>query len=259
MYKSFNVSIDSDDFNDFLHAGQELHKNNKRIVCDTLDGFKGDDDKLVASKIVAEWFPEVQADVFLSHSHKDENSVIALSGWLKEEFGLTSFIDSCIWGYSEKLLKMIDDQYCYDKKNEIYNYNKRNRSTSHVYMMLSTALTGMIDRCEVVFFVNTPNSFSADNYIESHGTTESPWIYSELAMTRLVRTKKPEQHRQSYMIAEARDSMENYKDLNVEYHADLSHLIPLSKFDLTSWWHANSETGSKSLDALYKQAVIYRG
>ncbi|MFF3703856.1 hypothetical protein [Pseudomonas qingdaonensis] len=256
MFKSFNVSIENDDFDKYLAFGQELHKKNKRIVSNTLENFKGDDDKLIASKIVGEWFPEFKADVFLSHSHKDETSVIALSGWLSKEFGLTSFVDSCIWGYSEKLLKMIDDQYCYDDEKIFYNYYKRNRSTSHVYMMLSTALSRMIDGCEAVFFVNTPNSFSADKYIEAQGTTESPWIYSELAMTRLVRKKTPEEHRSFHMIGEARDSMESHKELNIEYGADLSHLIPLSKEDLDSWVLQNSDTGSRSLNTLYRNKGI---
>ena len=65
----------------------------------------------------ANWFPQIKADIFISHSHKDKGLALALAGWLEETFGLTAFIDSCVWGYANKLLKMIDDEYCYQKKS----------------------------------------------------------------------------------------------------------------------------------------------
>ena len=64
----------------------------------------------------ANWFPQIKADIFISHSHKDEDLALALAGWLKVSFGLTAFIDSCVWGYANDLLKMIDYKYCYQKK-----------------------------------------------------------------------------------------------------------------------------------------------
>lgn len=66
---------------------------------------------LRASEIEDDWFPHINADVFLSHSHKDEKDVIAFAGWLKS-MGVTSFIDSCVWGYANDLLKQIDDEHC---------------------------------------------------------------------------------------------------------------------------------------------------
>ncbi len=41
----------------------------------------------------------------LSHSHKDKKLAIEFAEWLKKEAGLTTFIDSCILGYSNELLK----------------------------------------------------------------------------------------------------------------------------------------------------------
>lgn len=52
------------------------------------------------------WFPKINADIFLSHSHKDEKLIIAFAGWLKDTFNLDVFIDSCIWGYSNDLQKL---------------------------------------------------------------------------------------------------------------------------------------------------------
>lgn len=43
------------------------------------------------------WFPQIKADVFISHSHSDEKLAIIFAGWLYNAFGLTAFIDSCVW------------------------------------------------------------------------------------------------------------------------------------------------------------------
>ena len=56
----------------------------------------------------------------------------------------------------------------------MYDYNKRNYSTSHVHMMLSTALTMMMDEAECVIFLNTPNALSTKDIVHK---TESPWIF----------------------------------------------------------------------------------
>lgn len=82
------------------------------------------------------WFPTINADIFLSHSHSDLEKVKGFAGWLFDTFGLTSFIDSCVWGCCDELLQEIDDKYCWQPKNKTYNYKKRNYTTSHVHMML---------------------------------------------------------------------------------------------------------------------------
>ena len=214
-----------------------------------LVSFKDKDGNLLASEIIAGWFPAIEADVFLSHSHRDEEQVIGLAGWLHKEFQLKSFIDSCIWGRSTDLLRMIDDEYCYNRSTETYSYAKRNRSTSHVYMMLSTALSKMINSCECIIFVNTPNSISPKSYIEGV-TTDSPWIYSEIAMTSIVQKRTPAEHR-GYMIkgAMALDALQ--ESFNVKYDVDLMHLAPLDINDLNEWCSNNNKIGADALDGLY--------
>jgi hypothetical protein len=70
--------------------------------------------------------------------------VLSIAGWLYDNFEIVSFIDTCVCGYSGELLKIIDKEYCYDDDTGFYDYNMRNLSTSHVYMMLSVALSKMI-------------------------------------------------------------------------------------------------------------------
>lgn len=104
------------------------------------------------TKLQENWFPtKHKFNVFLSHSHNDKQLAIALAGFLKDKLGLNAFIDSCLWGYSNDLLKEIDQRYCRHRNGVSFDYNKRNYSTSHVHMMLSIALSRMIDNCEAVF------------------------------------------------------------------------------------------------------------
>jgi hypothetical protein len=250
MYKGFDVRLDDASFSEYLQYGRELHAQNKREVNAVIESFKGESGNLIASKIVADWFPAVKKNVFLSHSHKDESLVIAISGWLHHKLGLTSFIDSCIWGYSEKLLKMIDDTYCLNDEKTMYDYSSRNKSTSHVYMMLSTALAEVINNCECIFFVNTENSLTPQSYIEGNDETYSPWIYSEIAMTRLIQKRQPHEHRGRTIALDS--SNENFsKSFNVEYSIDLEHLTPLNSFDLSLWQSKTTKRGAESLDDLY--------
>lgn len=261
MYAKFNLNPDSETWSNHYDRGKVIHDNNKIIVENNLDVFKNADNSLKAKEIIENWFPKIKADVFLSHSHKDERLVVAFAGWLSDKFGIASFIDSTVWGYSDQLLREIDNKYCQSKSGETYDYNLRNRSTSHVHMMLSTALADMIDQCECVIFVNTPNSFKPVDYFKSEGNTESPWIYSEIAMTRILRKKSLKEHRPRIVIKSTNTALENLKEsresLSLSYEVDLLHLIPLSVSDLTDWeynWR-NKELQkmekSYALDSLY--------
>ncbi|HTF28713.1 MAG TPA: hypothetical protein VK625_07705, partial [Flavitalea sp.] len=98
---------------------------------------------------------------FISHSHSDKEKAIALSGYLFHEFDLRSFVDSCVWGYANDLLKLINDKYCKSLDGKLYDYNKTVFSSSHVHMMLSSAISSMMDRTECLFFYNSPKSISA--------------------------------------------------------------------------------------------------
>ncbi len=252
MYRGFNLELGNINLSEFVEEGRTIHDKNKLLVEEKIDSFKDKNGNLRASEIIAKWFPPIDADVFLSHSHKDEEQVIALAGWLHKKFGLTSFIDSCIWGYSVDLLKIIDDKYCYNSSSKMYDYEKRNRSTSHIYMMLSTALAKMINSCECIMFVNTPNSISPGNYIGDE-TTDSPWIYSEIAMTSIVQKRTPDDHRNKIIKHRYEIAAESFSEsLNVEYDVDLTHLTPLKWSDLISWQSKNTAIGATSLNNLYR-------
>lgn len=143
----------------------------------------GRDNYLNVEKITEDFFPKVEADVFLSHSHHDENDVIKLALCLENK-GLDVFVDSCVWGWADKLLKKIDNEYCL-KDDGLYSYENRNRTTSNVYMILNSALQSTISQCELFLFLHTDNSIKMTSIYSRDQHIASPWIFSELSFAKL--------------------------------------------------------------------------
>lgn len=121
-----------------------------------------------------------------------------LAGYLQEKCDITAFIDSEVWGYSDDLLKKIDHEFCNPYKNEVgeevYDYNRRNRSTALVHLILQGALAKMINRCECMIFIGSPNSLRPSD-IKDENLTYSPWIYSELLMANSFPPRIPERYK----------------------------------------------------------------
>lgn len=256
MYQAFNLSnIDIDDFEylgdkNYYIIGLDLFRDSKKDIQSNLNKYKDMDNSLSAKDMMDDWFEKIDADVFLSHSHKDKELVITLAGWLWEEFGIKSFIDSTVWGYANDLLRSIDNTYCQNGRG--YDYQKRNYSTAHIHMMLSMSLLAMMDKCECLIFVNTPNSFIPSDGLD-RGKTFSPWIFSEIAMSSTLRRNIPYRHRSSIT--------ESLESLLIKHEVDTRHLIPLSKRDLCEWkrQYGTNNTGTPlflnkkhPLDILYK-------
>ena len=246
MYQGFQIKVPETCFRQYEDDGRNAYQSQKNNVRSTIDSFKNSDETLDASKITADWFPNIESDVFISHSKKDSALAVGLAGFLNYEFGLTSFVDSCVWGYSDDLLKLIDDRYCWQPNNRTYNYTKRNRSTSHVNMMLTAALSKEINKSECVIFLNTPSSLLTSDYIDDYAT-DSPWIYVELAMTKLVQKRSPSEHRE---LAKSQVQMD--EALRIRYALDIDHLKEISIDDLKTWRKAmTGVTGPRALDFLY--------
>ena len=252
MFATFKMSpnfFDEKSLEKYYENGIRLYDAQKRMVNQSLDQYLSIDGVLKAVEIEKEWFPEIKADIFLSHSHKDEKQIIALAGFLFSELGLRAFVDSCVWGYADKLLKEIDDKYCAFERNwdgtvELYDYQKRNQSTTHVHMILNGALMKMMDRTECLIFVDTPNSLQTKDI--SMGVTNSGWIYSELLMSSCLEKKQPVRKSIRH------ESYKSFKNtLNVEYDVNISHLIVLTLKDILTAFVEAQSNGTAILDQLY--------
>ncbi len=250
MFVSFDTKIENKEmFNDYLELGKNTFSQDQKNVHDALDKYLLNDDVIDGDAIRRDWFPTIASDIFISHSHLDEDYVIAFAGWLKKNFKLKVFVDSCIWGYSNELLKVIDDKYC---KNDCttYSYEKRNISTSHVHMMLNVALMKMMDKCECVFFVNTSNSLPIVDNIKKTESTLSPWIYSEVEITKYLRQQSPQ--RKGYQCPTNTEFTLEHSELKIQYKINKTHMKKINDKSLEVWLTSCSKY-EHPLDTLYKQ------
>lgn len=244
MYRGYQLAFSVENFcsqKDFelcKKRGEDLMSSKKYEAQKVLRAFVlSDGETIDGSKLQENWFPQVDVDVFISHSYKDEKLAISLAGWLWHTFGITSFIDSYLWGYSNDLLKEIDKEHCRQKGKNTYSYEKRNYSTSHVHMMLSVALTQMIDNAECLFFLNTPNSITPDSIIN---TTESPWIYFEIVTSQLIRKKELTRYRIALNEGQ-RTFSKGGKMPRFQYELPTDHLTNINAHDLEKWQKSWSE------------------
>ena len=163
MYRGFNLR--NIGFN-----GKELSMANtydrshpnvfKSNIIDSIDSFIETEYTFDGNALINKWFPKLnRPDIFISHSHDDENLAKALAMWLEDTFSLTSFIDSTVWGDFTLLRKKINN-YFITKLGSRYDCEQQDRVSQHVMMMLNTSLMEMMDRCQCLFFLNTPNSIS---------------------------------------------------------------------------------------------------
>lgn len=259
MYRGFNLRIPSD-FNRerALTIGNKILELTNECVKESLDKYLLDNGSLNGNKIIENWFPQFESHIFLSHSHNDKEKAIAIAGILFDKFNILTFIDSTVWGYSNELLKKIDDKYCLHTNGVNYDYDKRNYSTTHVHLMLSTALNKMIDSSECLFFLNSPNSISTITEISQK--TNSPWIFSEIVTSKIIHKKTPERLKRKTKVFSADDLIKmNENDqtrLSVEYELELSHLIELDVSDFLKWENTPAISAEDALDNLYKQHSI---
>lgn len=283
LYSKFDVKVDdcfyNSELNKHLERGLSIYQEHERQAKKSLKEFLYDNEHIDGTAMKSNWFQIEKVDIFISHSHQDINKVKAFAGWLYDEFNLIAFIDSCAWGYCDELLKQIDDEYCKKKDGKTYDYDRRNYTTSHVHMMLSTALAEMIDNTECIMFYNTPNSISLADDVETiknakKKVTLSPWIYHELALTSLVRKSETER---TIPLLEKSLSHKIYSEknnINIEHDVDkyLGEMLPLTADELKLWkrnyailthkldgdciLHIQGDENIHPLDVLYNLSIL---
>ena len=145
MYRGFSLKISDKDIDSLID-----YQNNYFFRQDIRDALRR---KIVASysidanELKNDWFPTISSDVFLSHSHRDielAKKIAHILGKLR----LGTFIDSEVWGYSDDLVKQIEEQY--------YPYGAfhvHDKIVAHVNIMLASALTKMLNNTECNYVV----------------------------------------------------------------------------------------------------------
>lgn len=158
-----------------------------------------------------------------------------------------------MWDYNDNLLKKIDDVYCLNKNssNGKYSYESRNVSTTHVHLMLNTALMEVMDNCECLFFLNTPKSINLKKDIANR--TKSSWIYSEISMSRMIRKVIPSRLCPPQIASESILACFS-EGLEMSYDVDLSHLQNVNSEKFVNWIKSipkGKENSKVALDELY--------
>lgn len=237
MFAGFNIiAEDKERFYKYYERGSDIYNEHKKIINKNLTKYINPDGSLNVSLIENDWFPEIDAHVFLSHSHSDLKFVVSFAGWLHEKFKINAFIDSSVWGNSDNLLKIIDEKYCVSSRNDddnttTYSYSLRNKSTSNVHMILYTALMKMIDKTECLMFINTPASIKWSDMISDESATASPWIYGEILASKLIKSKPPQERRDDIWDSFI-DFEESVEGPSFEYNVDSNHLTKITDSDL---------------------------
>ena len=117
MYRLFKLQETSINWNFFGDRSQYLLAG-KEGIKETLSDedcekfirvfFKDGQINSSGEELINAVFPTFRKNVFISHSHDDENLTYAVAGLLKKFFDLTVFIDEYFWGSANGLLKYID-------------------------------------------------------------------------------------------------------------------------------------------------------
>lgn len=250
MYRGFKINSDfSGSFwnsTKYLTEGKKVLSGTDKVIEFQLTKYINPNGTLNGDTLRADWFPQISADIFISHYHTDTDEAICLAGWLREQFDLNAFVDSSVWRHCNDLLKVIDNEYCITGDSR-YSYEKRNQSTSQVHMLVCGALSMMIDKCECLFFLNTPSSVSVKEIADSDATTQSPWIYYELGISKLVCGKYSSRQLQK-LSPETRAMNESAP--RMEFNLDLKHLSSINSKALIEWTVEHSSP-KHALDTLY--------
>lgn len=187
-------------------------------------------DEIKYDDFIDGFFPRINTHVFISHSHSDKNKAISLANFFYKKFGIRSFIDSEVWGYLDDALLELNKTYNpVDGKENTYCYEDCMKLSSNLNLILSSALTKMIDSSDCMIFINTDNSCKAAN---NSFSTKSPWIFTEILMSSLLkhkghkdRPKKPMLEEASVHGMEKFESTTTNKGLVITYPLGMEHIV----------------------------------
>lgn len=267
MFKGFNLDVsNTSSFLSPTSAYLSVLSDQNESIQKSLDDLYFKDGTIDAEKLKEAWFPTIEGmHVFISHAHSDVEIAERLACWLYDSFKIKSFIDSHVWGHANDLLRKIDNKYSKYPSGTSYDYGIRNLTTSNVHMLLSSALNTMMNQCEALFFINSDKSISKLGLVDrvDEERTLSPWIMSEIALSKIIEKKQAVASRRRVVAKSVHDGMEEMvleslatnrqiPEFKVSHKVPLDHLHKLSEVDLILWKaYSAGKKGYDSLTVLY--------
>lgn len=267
MFHPFHINLSS--FELSILASQYNHQHqNPYNQLDKTQNFKNliskslQENYINVSEIEKEFFPLIDAHIFISHSHADISEATKLANFLYSNFGLKCFIDAIFWKNVDDIINEllsarhnISDAYRDPSRkppDKSISAEDIKKNCSHAYMILAMSLLKIIDKTEVFFFLNSTNSTTL-NPQTSQIATKSPWISMELLSTEILRRKPISSHRRIKNVFESANFNESKSFF---YPIDLSNLTTISIENLHVWRHKRiqpsySTHDESNLDKLY--------
>jgi len=207
----------------------------------------------------SEWFPQLKKHVFISHSHKDEDAALFIAGLLKDRLGIDAFVDSAAWGCYRKLAACLyaAAKRGYPSITSQQDAQLEMSATEHAHCMLSKSLIQMMDRCECLIFLDTPASVGLRNIDTAECSTFSPWIYTEIEASRVLRRYRYPRS----MLKAANEGLRSFARgeearVQVVYPLNLEHLDKLSPRMLIQWAANAQEIMGRLADDQYRPYLL---
>lgn len=260
MYKGFEIIGLSKDswggekyFNKSIEYGKNSLLDYTNLINEELPKLIINDTILDGNRLASDWFKDIKADVFISHSHSDLPLALALAGWLYKYWKIQSFIDSQVWGSADQLLKKIDVKYSRNKLSENnFSYEKRNFTTSHVHNILLMSIARVINQTECFIFLNTNRAIPIKQGIEE--STLSPWLYSEIEISSMLKEQPLTRTTYFSKREKTKPLFESATELfNTAYKLNKDHLLPIDKNQLYYLQNNYSSVNKyQLLDLLYE-------
>lgn len=245
MFAPYNLIIDDNEKDEFMKKfGFQNFKSYEntlnQVIEDKISYFDSEKNILNGTKIQEDWFPSLNFNIFISHSHRDHNLAVALANFIESKTSLKVFVDGMVWKNADVLQHKLDNKFSRIGTN-LYSYRKVLATTSNVNAILSMAIMKIMDKTDVVFLLNTKNSVITFNNIADK--TLSPWLFEEWLFTqKLVKTKHTRKIRKTAAL-EAR---------NINFAYDLPAINDYTKLTINDLlrWISRCDTKPYSYDKL---------
>lgn len=195
----------------YRKTGEQQNKNHSVLIRESLEAYNDFSREIDADELIKQWFPQVKADIFISHAHGDIDLVMPLSGWLQEKCGLKPFVDSSSWKHIATLTEKIKKENRMDATEALL----------HGHIMLATSLMRMISNCKCLLFVNTPKS-----KFNNGESIRSPWIFLEMVMSEILLRQIP---------TISREGISESLSKTINYPGNIEHLSTISASGISEW------------------------